>query len=425
MEESMTLRIPRFRILGRAVLTGAALLALNVTSALAQFPPDGETPRHYVPISDCAAPSSRGWTTTQSYPATAPMQGMPVAADANPTTPQTPQVPPKKETITPKELTQQPTPQTDQPDLGNEQQAAGGSESVALATPNVIGDFVSFRVLRAPTGATALQNFNHALGVVTAIRSGVFKIAENENVQPQDRIFFNYNYYYNVNADGRPAGIPSADVHREVIGFEKTFLDRRASFGLRLPYLQKEGDGGVDFLDGFGDMTAVFKYAFWYDPEGGRIASGGVVVAAPTGRAIKVPGMSDIRPTVFAPWVGVLGRGDRAWVQAFSQIAAPFDARDATLWFNDIALGYTVYQRTDNDSFLTGVAPTIEVHANTPLSHRGSFSTVIGVPDWVTLIGGTHFTFNQRATLTLGIGTPVTGPRIYDLEAVCQFNWRF
>jgi hypothetical protein len=361
---------------------------------------------------------------------------LPIGQGEKPQTPTTPQTP-KKET--PKEITETPTPQVQQPGMDQEQQAAGGSESVAVATPNVIGDFISFRVLRAPTGATALQAYNQALGVVTAVRAGTFKIAENENVRPQDRVFFNYNYYYDVNAADRPLGIPRADVHRETIGFEKTFMDGDASFGMRLPYLSKEGDGGVDFFDGFDDLAFILKFAFINNPQDGIVASGGLVGTAPTGRAIKIPGVavpttngtvmvgkaSDINPVVIAPWVGGLLRGDAAFVQAFSQIAAPFDARDATMWFNDIAMGYTVYRACDNDAFLTQLAPVFEVHVNTPLSHRGSFASVIGVPDWVTLVGGTHFEFCHRATLTLGAGAPVTGPKPYSMEAMCQFNWRF
>jgi len=335
-------------------------------------------------------------------------------------TPQTPQTP-----KTPDPITQQPTPTTETPDLTGEQASPGGSESVALATPNVIGDFVSLRVLRTPTGATALQAYNQALGVVTAVRSGVFKIADNENVQPTTRVFFNYNYFYNVNSGLRPEGIPRADVHRQIAGFEYANDERSASFGMRVPLMQKQGDGGLDFLDGFDDLAFVGKYAFINRPQDGTIASVGLVATAPTGRDIIVPGQSNINPVVVAPWVGALVRGESAYVQAFSQIAVPFDGRDATLWFNDIAVGYTVLNRTDSDSFLTQVTPVFEAHINTPLSHRGSFATVIGVPDWIVLTAGSHFTFNQRATVTLAVGTPITGPRLYDVEAIAQFNFRF
>jgi hypothetical protein len=29
------------------------------------------------------------------------------------------------------------------------------------------------------------------------------------------------------------------------------------------------------------------------------------------------------------------------------------------------------------------------------------------------------------STLTLGVGTPVTGPRLFNVEAIAQLNWRF
>jgi hypothetical protein len=49
----------------------------------------------------------------------------------------------------------------------------------------------------------------------------------------------------------------------------------------------------------------------------------------------------------------------------------------------------------------------------------------VRVPDLVVLTAGSHFDLFQRARLTLGVATPVTGPRVFDVEALVQFNWRF
>lgn len=429
----MKYRVRSAHSLWRTVLAAAALVSLAVPTARAQAPSccgQYAQPTYNQPATSPAhtwiSPSAAGMQAMPSNSAgtpAAPMPSSPVllAQGDKPQTPSTPQTP-KKET--PKEITEQPTPQTQQ-DTNPEQQAAGGSESVAVATPNVIGDFISFRTVHTPTGATALQAFNVNAGVVTTVRAGVFKVAENENVQPQDRVFFNYNYFSNINAGQQNGTFGHADAHREVIGFEKTFLDRAASVSVRLPFNEKVGDGGIGDFDGFDDLAVVLKYAFILDPEDGFVASGGLVAGAPTGRGIKVPGQSEIHPVRLAPWLGVLARGDAAWFQGFSEIAVPFDSRDATIWFNDLAIGYTIYQDSSGEAFLSKVSPTLEVHINTPLTHRGTFASVIGVPDWVTIVGGSHFQFGERSTLTLGIGTPVTGPKPYDLEAMVQFNWLF
>lgn len=58
-----------------------------------------------------------------------------------------------------------------------------------------------------------------------------FKIADNESPRPQDRVCFNYNYFDNI----VPAG-PGLPVNRELIGFEKTFLDEPSFVGPRLPF---------------------------------------------------------------------------------------------------------------------------------------------------------------------------------------------
>src|SRR5947199_364940 len=65
-----------------------------------------------------------------------------------------------------------------------------------------------------------------------------FKISENQSPQPQDRFFYTFNYYYNLNsAVDRRFDTPINDLraYREILGFEKTFDQGRASIGLRMP----------------------------------------------------------------------------------------------------------------------------------------------------------------------------------------------
>ena len=81
----------------------------------------------------------------------------------------------------------------------------------------------------------------------------------------------------------------------------------------------------------------------------------------------------------------------------------------------------------DPNDWLTAIAPTFEIHVNSPLTH-GDFNNRNdpgGVPNVVNLTSGINFQFNNRSILTFGIVTPVTGPRPFDYEALILFNVYF
>lgn len=105
---------------------------------------------------------------------------------------------------------------------------------------------------------------NCTTSVPTTIARGAFKITENESPRPQDRVYTTYNYFSNVFGSRLAPGQQQTDIHREVIGFEKTLLDGNASAGMRLPYIQVNGDGSVS-KDDIGDLTMVLKYALIND----------------------------------------------------------------------------------------------------------------------------------------------------------------
>ena len=51
-------------------------------------------------------------------------------------------------------------------------------------------------------------------------------------------------------------------------------------------------------------------------------------------------------------------------------------------------------------------------------------STFPGVALLVVLTSGVHLGLFSNGTLSLGVATPVTGPRLYNVEAFVQLNWR-
>ena len=65
-----------------------------------------------------------------------------------------------------------------------------------------------------------------------------FKVSENQSPRPQDRVFFDFNFYSNVNstvntADRSPINQMNAYIY--MWGFEKTFDQGNGSIGMRLP----------------------------------------------------------------------------------------------------------------------------------------------------------------------------------------------
>jgi hypothetical protein len=237
---------------------------------------------------------------------------------------------------------------------------------------------------------------------------GSFKISENESPRPTDRVFIGYNYF----ADVSTPGVSQYQVHRETMGFEKTFLDGAASFGMRVPVIEQGGSFGFNDV---GDLSFILKYALYDDRATGNLISAGIVVTAPTGRDIEFGTGNTLDSTLLQPYVGYIWVMDRFYVSGFGAVVVPTDSRDVTFGSLDTALGYRV---TD------WLVPTFEAHVNTAFNHRGLENTPIGFADSVVLTGGFH-TLIGKSIFTLGVAVPVTGPRVYDVEAIAQFNYRF
>jgi hypothetical protein len=311
-----------------------------------------------------------------------------------------------------------------------------GSGGLASAAPGMIGDLGTLGAIALP-GATPTaraplpkapappppapaRNPSGALAALAA--HGAFKISENESPRPQDRVFLTYNYFNSVNN----FGAPSFDLHREVIGFERTFLGGDASFGVRLPFLEKDGPGSGVSVDGFGDLSLVFKYAAVNDPQTGNVLSCGLVVTLPTGRDIRLADGSNIQSVLLQPWLGGILNAGAFYVLGFSSAVIPTETRDASFVSNDLGVGYRLYQCC-GDQLITQVIPTVEAHLVDPINHAGlnNPGALLGFTDQVSITAGTHFGLWNRAFLTLAGVVPVSGPRPFAGEFVAQLNWRF
>ena len=289
--------------------------------------------------------------------------------------------------------------------------------------------------------------FNGKRAVRVAVAGGgPFKIADNESPLPQDRVFFTYNFYDNVHgptqgsdrstivsqtvklrgqdfdADIFIPGVatPRGDLHRETIGFEKTFLDGSFSLGMRVPFFQQTGASELSDSD-LGNMTFIVKYAPYLDRQAGSGISTGLAVTVPTGPAVQTT-HGDLHSTYLQPFLGYQMAMDRLLVFGFFSVAVPSEAEDVTLMFNDVGVGYRMFE--GRGGMVTGIVPALEAHVTTPLNHRAVTDSVQGI-DLVVLTGGVHVGLGERSMLTLGVATPVSGPRLFDVEAIVQFNLRF
>jgi hypothetical protein len=258
-------------------------------------------------------------------------------------------------------------------------------------------------------------------GSVALAARGAFKITENESPRPQDRAFITYNYFNDI-AGSRNVGFPQTDAHREVIGFETTFLEGDASIGMRLPFVQMYGDQAVRHQD-IGDLSIIGKFALINDCETGNVLSTGLVLTVPTGGNFLPAGLPDIHPVLLQPFVGGIANFGDLYLVGFSSIVVPCDARDVTFLANDLGVGYRLY--SNPGAAISSIVPTLEGHLITPLNHRGSLTTPIGLQDIFDLTAAVRFGICDRGTLGIGWVTPLTGPRPFAFEGQVQFNYFF
>lgn len=266
----------------------------------------------------------------------------------------------------------------------------------------------------------AVPNVREALVPVPGRYSGI-TITDNDSPRPTDRVYFNYGYYDGIGAQLNP-GVGNITQNRPMIGFEKTFLDKNASFGMRLPFIQLNGPPGAG-ADAVGDLSILTKYAFINNPNG-NVVSAGMILTLPTAPSggLLCDGTSIPHSVLFQPWAGFVHVFDRAYVQGITAIIVPTDSRDITLFAHSLGMGYWLY-RADGDRMLRGIIPVAEVHVRTPLNHRDR-DGVVYMQDQVNVTGGLHLRF-PRATFGGAVCVPTLAPRPWNVEAIANFTYWF
>jgi hypothetical protein len=262
-----------------------------------------------------------------------------------------------------------------------------------------------------------------------------FQIADNESPQPLDRVYFSFNYFDNLfQSANRALGgdVRNLRVYSETFGLEKSCLDGAASIGLRLPLNTINADSTLPGLAStstdVGDLSVILKYAFYRTEDNSRLLSAGLAVTAPTGPgSFAGDRVGRFHDTTVQPFLGYQCTRGNGFLHGFASVDVPTDSNEPTLLFNDLGAGYYLYRSPDAGRFLTGIAPTLEVHVDTPLSHRGGIGPLdpARASDLVDLTAGVNLEFLQAKRLALGVVVPTTGPKPFAIEALVQFRCSF
>jgi hypothetical protein len=302
-----------------------------------------------------------------------------------------------------------------------------GTETSGGFNPQMLGDSLIYVLnsnFRTSSSSSSSSSFSNSSSSSSGLRVplpsfGDFKVADNGDVAPEDRVFVNYNAFSRVGSSliGSSANF---HVNNETIGFEKACLDGLVSFELRAPFYQLNGDDMNSC--NFGDLTLIGKIGMV--GEGRNAISGGLAVTVPTGPNFTAVNGTSVNPTIIQPFIGYCCNADGAYIQGFSSYAIATDNNFGSIWFNDLAIGY-IMRSHSCDSMITGIVPTMEAHLDTPVGHIGSISDVVGIPDQLVLTGGAHLLFGKSSRLSAGLDVPVTGPRVYATEWVVQLNIGF
>ena len=271
--------------------------------------------------------------------------------------------------------------------------------------------------------------------VLAAVRG--FKIADNQSPRPQDRIYFNFNYFNNLGDTlntrfGAPVTQLKAYVY--TFGVEKTFNQGMGSIGLRLPIDNLTGNSygnmfGIPTSTALGNLTIYAKYLLAQNPRTGSLISAcwAITPQTATSRFAGAPYIAPLTTTYFQACIAFIYNYNRWYFQGFNGFNFSINPNDVTLYYGDVGVGYYVYRDPAPQAWLTAVAPTFEVHVDSPLNHRDWFNRAdrAGSPDNVDLTFGLNFGFRNSAILSAAFVAPVAAPRPFDSEAVLMLNILF
>lgn len=290
---------------------------------------------------------------------------------------------------------------------------------------------------------------------------GGFKISENGEVLPVDRVFANYNHFHNPLALQGRNSFTSGNYDRVTLGVEKTFANGAHSVEMRLPF-----SGGIDTtlnrpppspigMSGgeLGNLTLVFKTLLYQDES--TAFGGGLALEIPTGDDLLVTtptiGTFEFKnqATHLHPYLGLIHMNeDDVFFSTFLQFDAGLNDNPLyqtttftqqrlgnlsplSLVLFDVGVGKWIYRNLETDG-ITGIAPLVELHYLSTIDEidglgdirspflrttRNSFQSF-------NLTAGTHVEINGYSALRVAAVAPLLGQdfRTFDAEIQVQYT---
>ena len=281
------------------------------------------------------------------------------------------------------------------------------------------------------------------------------KMSEDTNPIPRDRIIFDYDYF--GGATLAPGGV---DVHRIVVGFEKTYLDGRASIEVRMPFASTLDSTSTIGLESrnteIGDVRITPRFLA-YSSETVNVGTGlGIYLPTAADTRVRNTDGSDLArfsndSVTLSPYVGVLFTpNDRLFSQEWvsfdfdtggSALSANLDGnglqslgryRNGTQMNLDAQVGYWLINQSDQGA-VTGLAPFLELHygsavTNSSVIQAGDLQIGGGNRgDELNLTAGVMVQLGERLNLSVGASAPVinSDSRNFEWQVGFRLNYFF
>ena len=336
--------------------------------------------------------------------------------------------------------------------------------------PNMFGDTLTPAVTLTPFKEQGSDTASRELFTAPLGGGGSFNVSENNTALPTDRVYFVYNAFYNaasatINAD--PNGFQpiqkSIDLHRYLIGFEKTFFDGNVSLDVRMPFMSNIEFNSFGLLSESGNVGNLTMYM-----KGLLAANDDAALA--TGLGIGLPTGSDFQshsdPSIYTPETLIVRNqavhlmpflaatahlGEHWFTQSFCQMNFAASGNEVVnqdglvgvfqeqnLFQADLGLGRWLWQDSTRPYF-QALAAVTELHYTTTVQNTdsvnlpsgnlfgGSFSNAENRLDLLNLTSGLQAQLSPLSALRVGAVVPLrnTPDRSFDAELQVSLNRKF
>lgn len=243
---------------------------------------------------------------------------------------------------------------------------------------------------------------------------GRVRVQDNNGTIPQDRVFFDYNYFHNV-----PFTANGIDVNRFTPGVEKTFWNGMGSIDVRVPMgVTYNSNQIIDSVPDtsateFGNVTLITKFLLTSNDDCALAA--GMAVALPTADDFKIYSQTgseilsiDNDSVHLVPYLAFLyaPRGSDCFFQSFVTVDVDTNGNPV---FGNLGTNDLEELGTWNDQTLVSASGTVGKYLYQNYSRQSRLQAV-------ALVGELHYTATVNEADTVNAGPFLLGNSGYDLS---------